>query len=271
MSLDPAPDTLTFIGTATTLIRVGPFTLLTDPNFLHRGQWLHIGHGVITRRRTEPAAQPEDLPPLDAVVLSHLHGDHFDPVARRRLDRDVPILTTHHAARRLGRHGFTEVAPLRTWQSETLRHGAATLTVTAVPARHSGTVLDHVLLPPVMGSVLEYRADAEAGPLRVYLSGDTLPHRQLRPIAERFPSLDLAVLHLGGTRVLGVWLSMNDRHGADLLELLEPTEAVPVHHDDYGVFTSPVSNFLVEVAERRLATQVRLLRRGQSLSLRGAD
>jgi hypothetical protein len=29
---------LTFIGTATTLLRLGDFTLLTDPNFLHRGQ-----------------------------------------------------------------------------------------------------------------------------------------------------------------------------------------------------------------------------------------
>ncbi|MER7113596.1 MBL fold metallo-hydrolase [Saccharomonospora azurea] len=268
MSLDPAPDTLTFIGTATTLLRLGPFTLLTDPNFLHRGQWVHIGHGVRTRRRTEPAAQPSDLPELDAVVLSHLHGDHFDTTARRELDRDVPILTTHHAARRLGRSGFTSTAPLRTWNSEVLKKGEATVTVTAVPARHSGTVLDHLVPPPVMGSVLEYRPTPTSSPLRIYLSGDTLPHRQLRPIAERFPSLDLAVMHLGGTRVLGLWLSMNDRHGADLLELLEPAEAVPVHHDDYGLFTSPVSNFLVEVAERRLPTQVRLLRRGESLSLR---
>ena len=32
------PDTLTFIGTATTVLRIGSSTLLTDPNFLHRGQ-----------------------------------------------------------------------------------------------------------------------------------------------------------------------------------------------------------------------------------------
>jgi L-ascorbate metabolism protein UlaG (beta-lactamase superfamily) len=271
MPLEPAPDTLTVLGTATTLLRLGPFTVLTDPNFLHRGQWVHIGHGLVTRRRTEPAAQPSDLPRLDAVVLSHLHGDHFDTTARRHLPRDVPILTTHHAARRLGRHGFTAATPLRVWESEVLRSGEATLTVTAVPARHSGTVLDHLVLPPVQGSVLEYRPTPASEPLRIYLSGDTVPHAALRPVAERFPVLDLAVVHLGGARVLGLRLSMDDRLGADLLELLEPAEAVPVHHDDYGLFTSPVSNFLVEVEERRLHTQVRLLRRGQSVSLRAGQ
>ena len=37
------PDTLTFIGTATTVLRIGSSTLLTDPNFLHRGQRAYLG------------------------------------------------------------------------------------------------------------------------------------------------------------------------------------------------------------------------------------
>jgi hypothetical protein len=36
-------NSLYFIGTATTLLRLGHFVLLTDPNFLHRGQWVHLG------------------------------------------------------------------------------------------------------------------------------------------------------------------------------------------------------------------------------------
>jgi L-ascorbate metabolism protein UlaG (beta-lactamase superfamily) len=44
---DP-PGSLTFIGTATTVLRLGGFTLLTDPNFLHRGQRAYLGYGLTT-------------------------------------------------------------------------------------------------------------------------------------------------------------------------------------------------------------------------------
>src|SRR4051812_48277071 len=60
-------DTLDFIGTATTLIRLGSFTVLTDPNFLHRGQRAYLGKGLWSRRLTDPAIEPEDVPTLDAV------------------------------------------------------------------------------------------------------------------------------------------------------------------------------------------------------------
>src|SRR5690242_5561588 len=91
----------TFIGNATVLLRLGAFTLLTDPNFLHRGQRAYLGYGMWTPRRTEPALSVEQLPPLDGVILSHLHGDHFDRVARRGLPRDLPFVTTRPAQRSL--------------------------------------------------------------------------------------------------------------------------------------------------------------------------
>ncbi|MDT7805049.1 MAG: hypothetical protein QOI78_8482 [Actinomycetota bacterium] len=266
MSEPPGGDSLMFVGTATTVLRLGPFTLLTDPNFLHRGQWSYFGQGLFSRRRTEPALQPADLPPLTAVVLSHLHGDHFDRIASRELPRDVPILTTQHAATRLLRRGFHAPLPLAIWMSETFTDGDARVTVTSVPARHAPGLMQRVL-PPVMGSVVEYHAGPDATPLRIYLSGDTVLHDELGTIRERFPDLDLAVVHLGGTRAFGVLVTLDHRGGVDLLNLLEPTRAVPVHFDDYGLFHSPVSNFLEEVRVREPVTRVHLLQRGEYLPL----
>lgn len=108
---------LRFIGTATTLLRFGPLTLLTDPNFLHRGQRAYLGYGLTSRRRTEPALQIDELPPLDAVLLSHLHGDHWDRVARRGLDKGLPVVTTPKAARTLARQGFSHSRGVRTWET----------------------------------------------------------------------------------------------------------------------------------------------------------
>src|SRR3954469_4561934 len=212
--LDVAVCSITFVGTATTLLRLGEFTVLTDPNFLHRGQRAYLGKGLWSRRLTEPSLQPEDLPPLDAIVLSHLHGDHFDRVARRGLERSQPIITTPPAAKRLHRWGF-ETRGLETWSSETLYRGKDSLTVHALPAIHARGLMG-ALLPPVMGSLLEHRVGDRLS-ARIYLSGDTLTGAHVDEIAARHPDIDAAVVHLGGTRVLFHTVTMDDAQGVDFL------------------------------------------------------
>ena len=258
--------TLTFVGTATTLLSYGGFHVLTDPNFLHRGQRAYLGKGLWSRRLTEPALQPADLPPLDAVVLSHLHGDHFDRIARRELSRDLPIVTTRPSARRLRSWGFAQAVALDTWQTHELVKGAARLRVTAAPGRHAPG-LAQAALPEVMGSVLEFLpGPGGEPPLTVYVTGDTLMVDDLREVPRRHPHLDLGIWHLGGTKVLGLTVTMDGRQGADLLELVHPERCVPVHHDDYGVFRSPLRDFLAEV-ERRGLSGVRPVARGETVPL----
>jgi L-ascorbate metabolism protein UlaG (beta-lactamase superfamily) len=261
----PASPTLEFVGTATTLLRLGPFTLLTDPNFLHRGQRAYLGKGLFSRRLTEPSMQPEDLPALDAVVLSHLHGDHFDRVARGRLDRELPLLTTPQAARRLNRWGFGSSLGLRTWESTSLGADGATLTITAAPGQHAPG-LARPVLPPVMGSVLELDTGA-ARPFRVYITGDTLFRPWLGEVVERLGPIDAMVVHLGGTRVLGLLVTMDGDQGARLVDLVEPTVTVPVHYDDYTVFRSPLADFLQTCRDREVSTRVRAVARGETVAL----
>ena len=206
-------SSLTFVGTATLIIRLGSFTLLTDPNFLHQGQRAYLGKGLWSKRVTEPARQPYQLPDLDLAVLSHLHGDHFDRVARRHLSRLMPVITTPHAARRLGRVGLR-------------RPGAADLGRGDVDegerdpdgagaAGDSRPGVMGALLPPVMGSLLEHRVDG-ATRLRLYVSGDTLTGDHISEIARREPDIDVAVMHLGGTRVLLHTVTMDAGPGGRL-------------------------------------------------------
>jgi L-ascorbate metabolism protein UlaG (beta-lactamase superfamily) len=257
--------TLEFVGTATTVLRLGPFTLLTDPNFLHRGQRAYLGKGLVSKRLTEPSLQPHQLPHLDAVLLSHLHGDHFDRVARRHLDRSLPVLTTPAAARKLSSWGFVGARPMTTWEFTELHEGDATLRITSVPGQHAPGPVRR-LLPPVMGSVLELD-DGHGGRLRVYVSGDTLYRPWLRDIVDRTGPLDTAVVHLGGTRALGLLVTMDAEQGVRLVELLAPSVTVPVHHDDYTVFRSPIGDFLSLAELRGLRGGVRTVGRGERISL----
>jgi L-ascorbate metabolism protein UlaG (beta-lactamase superfamily) len=268
---EPLDDvTLTFGGNATTLLRIGPFTLLTDPNFLHRGQRAHLGYGLRTKRLTEPALQATQLPALDAILLSHMHGDHWDRIATRSLPKATPVVTTPEAAKCLTDRGFTETSDLRAWQTHELTRGTDTLRITSVPGVHGPGPVDR-FLPQVMGSVLELVRGGVAGPdvtWRGYISGDTLYRPFLGEVLQRTGPLDVVIPHLGGTKVLGLTVTMDARQGADLVELLRPPVTVPIHYDDYDRFKSPLGDFVAEVGRRRLPGELRPVQRGDTISLR---
>lgn len=256
---------LTFVGTATTVLRLGRFRLLTDPNFLHRGQRARLGWGLSSRRRTDPALDIDRLPPLDAVLLSHLHGDHFDRVARDGLDHALPVVTTPHAGDRLRRWGFEAASGLRTWESWEIGDHSERVRVTAVPARHGPRPL-HRLLPPVQGSIVDLEREGRRA-LRIHITGDTVLVPELTEIRDRIGDIDVMVAHLGGTRIGGVLVTLDARQGADVVELLGPSRVVPVHYDDYDVFRSPLTHFLDEMRARGLGDRVRVVPRGETVEL----
>jgi L-ascorbate metabolism protein UlaG (beta-lactamase superfamily) len=253
-----------FVGTATVILRYAGFTILTDPNFLHAGDHVHLGYGLTSRRRTDPAIEMEDLPPIDVVVLSHLHGDHFDRVVERRLNRATPIVSTRHAVRYLRRKGFTETHALDTWESLEVVKGEARMRLNAMPGTHAPGPLAKAL-PPVMGSMIEFYAGDDARVrLRLYITGDTLIHERLREIPRRFPDIDLALLHLGGTRVLGITVTMDAEQGVEMLRIVDPKEAIPIHYNDYAVFKSSLSDFQRAVEASEFRGRVRYLGHGDT-------
>jgi L-ascorbate metabolism protein UlaG (beta-lactamase superfamily) len=242
---------VTFIGNATTLLRLGDFTLLTDPAYGPAGSRVSLGYGMWTRRLHEPALDRLAGVTPDAVLLSHLHGDHFDRAARRALAPDLPILTTPQAERRL-RRGFPGVVGLPVWESHEWTRGTQRLRVTAVPGQHGPGLADK-LLPDVMGSVIQL-ADAGRELLTIYVTGDTLFRPGLlAEIPRRFGEIDAMLIHLGGTRVLGLLVTMDDRQGVELGHLIRAGRVLPIHYDDYRVFTSPLSAFLDRARREGLA------------------
>ena len=265
--------TVTFVGNATTLIGAGGLTLLTDPNFLHRGQHAYLGYGLLSKRLREPALSIDELPPIDAVVLSHMHGDHWDRVSQKGLDHGLPIVTTPHAAKRLQHRGFANALGLSTWQRHTITKGDTTVNVTSLPGRHAPLGV-HGLLPPVMGSMLEFASGEGAVRRRLYISGDTLLVEELKEIPARFDSIDAGLLHLGGTRLpagrrlpFGLTVTMDGRQGAELVAMVRLPKAIPIHFDDYGVFASPLADFVEEMRRRGMADRILEVSRGGSVTL----
>jgi L-ascorbate metabolism protein UlaG (beta-lactamase superfamily) len=260
---DPGLGSIFFIGNATVLLRWAGLTILTDPTFIHKHEQTWLGYGLHTTRLTDPAIEISDLPPLDLVLLSHFHGDHFDEVAEAGLDKSLPIVTTPASAEELTERGFGNTYPIDTWQSLTIEKGDARIRVTATPGQHGPPLVDAVL-PDVMGSLLEFMLPDGSIHFHMYITGDTLVIDDLKELPRRYPDVDLALLHLGGTRVLGIMVTMDGAQGVEMMRLVDPKHAIPIHFDDYDVFKSPLSDFQREVEAAGFADRVTYLDRGET-------
>ncbi len=179
--------------------------------------------------------------------------------------RSSPPHTPHGDSR--PDHGFAQAVGLRTWAAHTLVKNDSLLRITALPGQHAPGVV-RPFLPPVMGAMLELRSPAGEVGDRIYVSGDTLFVSELGEIPRRFPHIPLALIHLGATTLPGgVMVTMDHRQGCDLLELLRPDQALPIHLDDYSVFKLNLDDLTDEIARRNLEHMVVRLRPGETLRL----
>ncbi|WP_206668697.1 MBL fold metallo-hydrolase [Lacisediminimonas profundi] len=266
---DFSRGTVTFIGSATVLLEFAGFTVLTDPDFLRKGEQASLGAGLSAERLTDPAIEFEQLPAIDLVLLSHMHGDHLDPLLQQQLARDMPIVTTPEAARVLGESGFRRRFGLATWDRMTIRKGDAMLRITSMPARR-GPLLLAWALPEAMGSMLDFITAEGNIAYRIYITGDTLLHDAIKDIPRRYPDIDLALLHLGGMKATGMGrVTMDAEQGVRMMQIVAPRHAVPIHFDDYDVFRSPIGDFERQAQAAGLRARLSFLRQGERYEFAG--
>jgi L-ascorbate metabolism protein UlaG (beta-lactamase superfamily) len=223
---------ITHIGGPTALIEVDGWRLLTDPTFDPPGRTYSFGWGTGSRKLAGPAIAAADLPPIDAVLLTHdHHGDNLDPAGRALLPAAGVVITTASGAKRLG--GTTR--GLEPWQATRLEAPERpTIEITATPCRH-GPPLSHPLIGDVVGFALRWDAQ-EHGVL--WVSGDTVLYDGVREVATRLP-IDTAILHLGGVQfpITGpVRYTMTARDAVELCHLIRPRTVIPIHYEGWKHF-----------------------------------
>jgi L-ascorbate metabolism protein UlaG (beta-lactamase superfamily) len=223
---------LTHVGGPTVLIEVAGWRLLTDPTFDAPGETYRFGLGTSSVKLAGPALTPEQLGPVDAVLLSHEHHeDNLDVAGRAFLPSAETVVTTVSGARALG----AAARGLAPWETTTLTApGRPSLEITATPCRH-GPPLSRPLVGDVIGFAVRWEGQ-EHGVL--WISGDTVLYDGVREVASRL-TVDVALIHLGGVRfpISGpLHYTMTAEQAVALCDRMRPRTIVPIHYEGWKHF-----------------------------------
>ncbi|KAJ5381223.1 beta-lactamase superfamily domain-containing protein [Penicillium cataractarum] len=228
---------VTHIGTATAVLEVNGINFLTDPFFSPAGTFWDRGR-VVLKVTENPALRLDQLPVIDAVLLSHEdHPDNLDELGRQLLD---------------GRHVFTTVDGgnnlrprpavygMKPWEEITCIIAGKKFTITATPTQHvpgnecTGFILTND----------EFGFGRDGLPNAIYFTGDTVYIDELNAIADRY-HVRAAVMNLGNAHVPSsdepgstpMQITMGGKDGAKLFRALKADVLVPMHYESWGHFT----------------------------------
>jgi L-ascorbate metabolism protein UlaG (beta-lactamase superfamily) len=239
---------LTWIGHASFLIQFNDLNVLVDPNFAN---WLFV-----MKRLKRAGLRLRDLPPIDLVLLTHAHFDHFHkPTLRRLPATKIGVMPwgLGELARGLG---FSRIIELQTWESFT--HGEWKVTLT--PCKHWGARTlrdDH---RGYGGFVLEHQGR------RIYHCGDSAyfdgfkeigarghPEIALLPIGAYYPD-SFRHVHMGPDEAVHAFRDLRAR-------LL-----IPMHYGSFKLSFEEIDEplrWFGEIVEReKLSPKVHVLEEG---------
>ncbi|KFY70086.1 hypothetical protein V499_09468 [Pseudogymnoascus sp. VKM F-103] len=242
----------THVTTATAILNIDGINFLTDPYFGDAGTFEQEIDWSKVRLKEDfgldeapppvqlsiskaPAMKLHDLPPIDAVLLSHEdHYDNLDPEGRRLLD-GRRVFTTMDGAKNL--QPRPAVVGLKPWETVTSIIGGKEFRITGTPCKHFpfGEVTGFILETDSFGI-----HEASGKPNAIYFSGDTVYIDELKKIKDRVHVM-AAILNLGNAMVefpIGpIQITMDGKQAVQLVRDIGADVMVPMHFEEWGHFT----------------------------------
>jgi L-ascorbate metabolism protein UlaG (beta-lactamase superfamily) len=246
-----------WVGHATTLIQIDDKMILTDPVFT-------TTVGQFSKRLVEPGIDPENLPQLDAVIISHMHIEHLSPASFDMFETKINnLLIPEGGLVYIPNYDF-EMDELQRWQSWD-KDG---LKITAVPVSHNGWrygLDDAWMKTSYTGYIIEYNN------ITVYFGGDTgYNETYFKETGLRFPDIDLALLPIAPIHPREYsWERHTDPKAAiQISHELGAKRLMPMHYDTFPESLDTLGEaramLKVEMEQQKLTTdQVAILEIGE--------
>lgn len=259
---------ITFIGHSSFLIQVAGRNLLIDPVFATRL--------ILLRRQRRPGLRIADLPPIDAVLLTHAHLDHLNLPSLRKIVRHARRLTgvapqvivPRGVGDLVDKLGFRNVTELEWWQTAALEADTPeqALQVTMTPCRHWGARMFKDTHRHYGGYVIEGAGHS------VYHSGDTAYFNGFREIGHRLQP-QVALLPIGAyfpDSYRAVHTSPEEALQA-FSDLCTARMMIPMHFGTFPLGREPMAEppvrLLAAARQAGLADRVRVLAEGETLEV----
>ncbi len=220
-----------WVGHATVLVQIDDKFILTDPVFTPTV-------GQLSKRLVEPGIDPENLPPIDAVIISHMHFDHLSFGSLDILEKKIARLFVPRGGLvYVPDYSFpaTELARWERWESNGLQ-------ITAVPVKHNGMRygLDAGWMDKTFtGYVISYHG------ITVYFGGDTAyVQKNFVETAGRFPSIDLALMPIAPIEPRGFMKAshVDPNEAVQAFIDLKARRMIPIHFDTFINSTDEVGD-----------------------------
>lgn len=239
---------VTWIGHASFLIQFTDLNVLIDPNFAN---WLFL-----LKRIKRAGLKIDDLPPIDVVLLTHAHFDHFHRPTLRRLPHPKIGIMPHGVGDLAHNLGFARIIEMEHWEC----FGQGDWKVTFTPSKHWGARTIHDQHRGYGGFVLEHQGR------KIYHAGDSAYFEGFREIGKRLAP-EIALLPIGAyfpesfRRV-----HMGPDEAVKAFKELGSKCLVPMHYGTFKLSFEELDEpprWLMEIAaQERLTRQVRILEEG---------
>jgi L-ascorbate metabolism protein UlaG (beta-lactamase superfamily) len=240
---------VTWLGHSTVLLEIDGKRVLTDPVFGERAS----PFALAGPKRFHPTpARLDDLPRLDAVLLSH---DHFDHLCRQSMERlaasTAPVVTSLGVGARLEALGFPAARVTELDWGESAEVGG--LRFTATPAQHfSGRGLGD------RNSTLWSSWVMDSGRRRVFFSGDTGLTPELIEIGKAHGPFELVMLEVGAWHEAWGDIHLGPKNALTAFDQLGGGTLFPVHWGTFSLalhaWDEPAETLVSNAQGRRLFT-----------------
>ena len=256
-----AQVTFAWIGHATVLINFFGVKILTDPVLFPRIGIRLPGFTIGPKRLTAPALQFHELPPIDLILLSHAHFDHFDLRTLRCFDENTSVITARSTSDLLRRTRFRDVKELGWGEAKTVRTASGEIDVIALRVNHWGARKQGDTYRGYNGYLLERKGR------RIIFAGDTAMTNSFAEI-RRHGAIDVAIMSIGA---YNPWIQSHcsPEQAVEMANAAGAHFIVPVHHQTFRLsfepFHEPIERF--EAALRKTPERIALREIGETFVL----